>query len=74
MPLFANEIIIVKDGVQAPSPQIRNPVGVLEPISQPKIVFQEPQPVVTTLPEIAAVRHPDFIEKSSDYVYHMFNQ
>jgi hypothetical protein len=121
MPLFAKEIVVLKDGVQAPSPVIQNPTVPVSKIqakefivlgtvpkkefvepepqyeklqakelvvlgSPPKKEFTKPEPQyakiqakefivlddINTLPKVAAVRHPDFIEKSSDYVYHMF--
>jgi hypothetical protein len=65
MPLIVTKEIVVLNKPSVPETKVMAQTAYFTPkISEPKV---EP-----SLPSFGAVNHPDFIEKSSGYMSHMF--
>jgi len=62
--IIAKNIVILNK--QEAVPSIRNNQTVKMKVSA--------DPVVTITADVAVVKHPDFVNKSSDYTAHMFNK
>ena len=105
MALFANQIIILKDGIPDGVPALPPVIPVIEQqaevtykitlgsiqcnefidLSKQNVLEASKQsvskvkteisiPTNKVLPNISVVRHPDFIQKTSAYMYHMFKE